>query len=71
VLKLVAFGFTNREIAQRLDLGIKSIETYRMRGLEKLGMKIARGTRSLCFHGWVVGGRIANKFLGNSAGLIP
>jgi len=39
VLKLVAFGFTNREIAQRLDLGIKSIETYRMRGLEKLGMK--------------------------------
>ena len=39
VLKLVASGFTNKEIAYRLDLGIKSIETYRMRGLEKLGMK--------------------------------
>src|SRR4051812_23230176 len=32
VLKLVALGFTNKEIAARLDIGVKSIETYKARG---------------------------------------
>jgi DNA-binding NarL/FixJ family response regulator len=39
VLKLVALGFTNKEIAGRLDIGVKSIETYKARGTEKLGLK--------------------------------
>ncbi len=39
VLKLAALGFTNKEIASRLDVGVKSIETYKARGLEKLGLK--------------------------------
>lgn len=38
VLKLAALGFTNKEIASRLDVGVKSIETYKSRGLEKLGL---------------------------------
>jgi len=39
VLKLVALGFTNREIASQLDVGVKSIETYKARGTAKLGLK--------------------------------
>ena len=39
VLRLTALGFTNKEAARRLDLGVKSVETYRARGLEKLGLK--------------------------------
>jgi DNA-binding NarL/FixJ family response regulator len=39
VLKLVALGHTNKEIARRLDIGVKSVETYKARGAEKLGLK--------------------------------
>src|SRR5689334_1931162 len=38
VLKLTALGFTNKETARRLDIGVKSVETYKARGLEKLGL---------------------------------
>ena len=36
VLRAVAYGFTNREIAERLGISVKSIETYRYRVSEKL-----------------------------------
>jgi DNA-binding NarL/FixJ family response regulator len=39
VLKCVALGFTNKEIANQLSVGVKSIETYKARGLHKLGFK--------------------------------
>jgi DNA-binding NarL/FixJ family response regulator len=39
VLKMAARGFTNKEIAGRLDVGVKSVETYKARGLEKLGLR--------------------------------
>jgi DNA-binding NarL/FixJ family response regulator len=39
VLKMAAAGFTNKEIASRLDVGVKSVETYKARGFEKLGLK--------------------------------
>lgn len=39
VLKLVAEGFSSREIAQQIFVGIKTVETYRGRFAEKLGLK--------------------------------
>jgi DNA-binding NarL/FixJ family response regulator len=39
VVKLIALGFTNKEIARRLDVGIKSIETYKARAADKLALK--------------------------------
>jgi DNA-binding NarL/FixJ family response regulator len=39
VLKMAARGFTNKEIAGRLGVGVKSVETYKARGLEKLGLR--------------------------------
>ena len=38
VMARVAEGYTNSQIAEELRLGIKSIETYRSRVMEKLGL---------------------------------
>ncbi len=39
VLRAVAYGYTNREIAERLGISVKSVETYRYRLAEKLHFK--------------------------------
>ena len=39
VLRLVALGDTNREIAERLYLSVRTVETYRARLMEKLNLK--------------------------------
>jgi DNA-binding NarL/FixJ family response regulator len=38
VVRGVTLGYTNREIADRLDLSIKSVECYRARVMQKLGL---------------------------------
>ncbi|MGO8919218.1 MAG: response regulator [Stellaceae bacterium] len=39
VLKLVAQGFSNKEAAARLSLSVKTVETYKARAAEKLGLR--------------------------------
>lgn len=39
VLRLVALGHTNQEIADRLALSVKTVETYRARGMDKLALR--------------------------------
>lgn len=39
VLRAVAYGYTNREIAEHLGISVKSVETYRYRLAEKLAFK--------------------------------
>jgi DNA-binding NarL/FixJ family response regulator len=39
VLRLTAFGYANKEMAARLNLSVKSIETYKARAMEKLGLR--------------------------------
>jgi two-component system response regulator NreC len=39
VLVLVARGYTAGEIGEQLSLSPKTVETYRLRGMEKLGMR--------------------------------
>ena len=39
VLKMVALGHTSAEIAEQLSLSPKTVETYRGRGMEKLGLQ--------------------------------
>jgi DNA-binding NarL/FixJ family response regulator len=54
VLKLVALGFTNKEIARQLVIGVKSVETYKARGGEKLGLKTrAALVRYASAQGWL------------------
>lgn len=39
VLRLVALGHLNKQIAAQLDLSIKTVETYKARAMEKLDLK--------------------------------
>lgn len=39
VLELVAQGYTNQQIADRFGLSVKTVETYRARLVEKLGLQ--------------------------------
>lgn len=39
VLVRVSKGFSNKEIAAALDLSVKTVETYKARGAEKLGLR--------------------------------
>ncbi len=39
VLELLVLGFTNREISTSLSIGTKSVETYRARIAQKVGLK--------------------------------
>jgi DNA-binding NarL/FixJ family response regulator len=39
VVRLIADGFSNKQIATRLSLSVKTVETYKARSLEKLGLR--------------------------------
>jgi DNA-binding NarL/FixJ family response regulator len=54
VVKLLARGHINREIADRLDLRIKTIEVHKSRALEKLGLHTrAELVRYALRRGWL------------------
>ncbi len=54
ILVELAEGFTNREIANRLGLGVRSVGTHRERLMRKLGIRgVARLTRFAVAHGLV------------------
>jgi len=54
VLKLIAAGFTNKEIARRLGIGVKSVETFKARALDKLGLRNrADIVRYAILRGWL------------------
>ena len=56
-LKLIASGFTTKEAAHRLGIGAKSVETYKARGIEKLGLKTrADLVRYATTQGWLASG---------------
>jgi DNA-binding NarL/FixJ family response regulator len=38
VVRLIAAGYNNKEIASRLTLSVKTVETYKSRSMEKLGL---------------------------------
>lgn len=39
VLKLMAWGHSNKEIAAKLDLSVKTVETHKTKAMQKLGMR--------------------------------
>lgn len=56
VLRLTAQGFANKEIAARLEVSVKTVETYKARGAEKLGLRTrAEIVRYGAQHGWLDG----------------
>jgi len=52
VLQLLARGYTNQQVADRIFVSVKTVETYRARVLEKLGVRTrAELTRYAMDHG--------------------
>ena len=41
VLKQIALGYANKQIAAHLKISVKTVETYKARGMEKLGARSA------------------------------
>ncbi|MBC7580917.1 MAG: response regulator transcription factor [Tardiphaga sp.] len=39
VLRLISHGLSNKEIGGRLDISVKTVETHKARGIEKLGLR--------------------------------
>jgi two-component system, NarL family, response regulator NreC len=39
VIRLLALGYSNKEVAAQLKVGVKSVDTYKTRSMEKLGLK--------------------------------
>lgn len=39
VLRLIAWGYSNKEIAARLDLSVKTVEVHKANAMKKLGMQ--------------------------------
>ncbi|MDB5312369.1 MAG: DNA-binding response regulator [Gemmataceae bacterium] len=57
VARLTAAGHSNKEVATRLNLGVKTVETYRARAMEKLGLQgRADLVRYAVQQGWLQGG---------------
>lgn len=39
VLRCIALGYANKEIASQLDVSVKTVETFKTRAMEKLGLR--------------------------------
>ena len=39
VLRMIALGYANKEIAAQLNLSVKTVETFKSRSMEKLGLR--------------------------------
>jgi DNA-binding NarL/FixJ family response regulator len=56
VARLIATGYTNKEIASKLALSVKTVETYKARSMEKLGLRSrAELVRYAMQRGWLQG----------------
>lgn len=56
VLQLIAQGFANKEAAAQLHISVKSVETYKARAMEKLGLRSrVELIRYAVQHGWLSG----------------
>ncbi|WP_457578393.1 response regulator transcription factor [Ensifer adhaerens] len=54
VLRLVALGYSNKEIGARANVSVKSIETYKARATEKLQLHTrAQIVHFALTHGWM------------------
>jgi DNA-binding NarL/FixJ family response regulator len=57
VICLIAQGFSNKEIANQLAISIKTVETYKYRGMEKLGLNTRSDiVRYVMKKGWLTPG---------------
>ena len=55
VLHDIALGYSNREIGEKLDISVKTVESYKSSGMQKLGISARRDIiRYAILKGWMV-----------------
>ena len=55
MVRQIALGYSNEEIAARLKLSVKTVETYKARSLEKLGLRSRVNlVRYAAQRGWLI-----------------
>jgi DNA-binding NarL/FixJ family response regulator len=58
VVRLIALGHSNKEIAARLEISVKTVETHKARALERLGLHSRADLVQYALQqGWLQGGR--------------
>jgi DNA-binding NarL/FixJ family response regulator len=68
VFRLIALGYTNKEIATRLNVGVASVDTYKLRAAEKMGVRSRADIVRLALEkGWLAD----HGFSGRTADLAP
>jgi DNA-binding NarL/FixJ family response regulator len=56
VLRLIARGYSNKEIGAQLHISAKTVDTYRARSMEKLGLSSRADIVTYALeHGWLKG----------------
>jgi DNA-binding NarL/FixJ family response regulator len=56
VVRLIGLGHSNKEIAEQLDVSVKTVETHKARSLEKLKITSRAGiVRYALERGWLKG----------------
>ena len=59
VLAQISLGYANKEIASRLKLSVKTVETYKARSMEKLGLRSRVDIVRFAFdRGWLSGAMV-------------
>lgn len=58
VLRLVAWGYGNKEIAAKLSISVKTVETYKSRLMEKLGLHSRTGLVRYALHLGLMGSSV-------------
>jgi DNA-binding NarL/FixJ family response regulator len=54
VLRLIAKGHSNKEIANQLNLSVKTVETYKTRSMDKMGLQTRTDIVRYAYHqGWL------------------
>jgi DNA-binding NarL/FixJ family response regulator len=54
VLRLVAWGYSNKEIAAQLDVSVKTVETHKTKAMQRLGLHSRIDiVRFALLHGWL------------------
>ena len=54
VLRLIAQGHSNKEIASQLNLSVKTVETYKTRSMDKVGLQTRTDIVRYAYHrGWL------------------
>jgi DNA-binding NarL/FixJ family response regulator len=65
VIRLIAYGYVHKEVAARLNVSVKTVETHKGRAMQKLGVSSRVDiVRLAAQHGWISGKEESDPVVG-------